>query len=39
MREIHLQQIAPGEIEARSMAIIEQEMGPHRFTEDRKTHV
>lgn len=34
MREIHLQQIAPGEIEARSMAIIEQEMGPHRFTEE-----
>ena len=34
MREIHLQQTAPGEIEARSMAIIEQEMGPHRFTEE-----
>lgn len=33
MKEIHLQRVAPADIEARSMEIIESEMGPHTFTE------
>ena len=32
MKEIHLQRVAPADIEARSMEIIESEMGPHTFT-------
>ena len=32
MKEIHLQRVAPADIEARSMEIIESEMGPHAFT-------
>ena len=32
MKEIHLQRVAPADIEARRMEIIESEMGPHRFT-------
>ena len=32
MKEIHLQRVAPADIEARSMENIESEMGPHAFT-------
>lgn len=32
MKKIQLEQTAPGDIEARSMAIIASEMGPHAFT-------
>ena len=34
MKEIHLQRVAPADIEARSMEIIASEMGPHTFTEE-----